>query len=224
MDAVFHGRAAEVAAALATVEAAELGAKRTGVAKCRYTHDAMIDLIIGNPEISQGQIAAHFGYTEGWVSQILNSDVIQARLAQRRDEVVNPALRLTVEERFRAVTQRSLDILQEKLAKPNVDHIPDNLVLKAIELGGKALGVGGNAPPPSQPTDHLAGVAERLLSLQGRVRRGEIVGEIQEVEVVREVPAGHGGGSQGRQGSHVAASAHQGEAGAAGQADGGGLT
>lgn len=49
----------------------------------------------------------------------------------------------------------------------------DQIVIKAVELGAKALGVGGNAPPPPPPAaDHLAQLATRLIALQSQVRQG----------------------------------------------------
>ena len=78
------------------------GANR-GVARVSYTHDAMIDAIIHNPTISQNQLAAHFGYTPGWVSQIIASDAFQARLAERTGELVDPTIRASVEDRFKAL-------------------------------------------------------------------------------------------------------------------------
>lgn len=128
-----------------------------------YTHDAMIDLIIAEPAISQAQLAAHFGYTPAWICQVVNSDAFQAMLAKRRAEVINPELSASVEERFRAVTSRGLQVLQEKLSLP-ASAVPDNLALKAVELGAKALAVGGNAPP--EPPGRLERLASRLLALQ----------------------------------------------------------
>lgn len=188
-------RPGEVAAALANLE------KVGGIAKIRYTHDAMIDLIIADPSVSQNALAAHFGYTPGWVSQIINSDMFQAKLALRRDELVNPALRLTIEERFRAMTVRSLEVLQEKLSKDPAG-IPDNLALRAAELGAKALGVGGNAPPAPPPGDHLGALADRLIALQSRARTGAIREQIENSEVILDVEPrspGHQGGSGGGQ-------------------------
>jgi len=44
-----------------------------------------------------------------------------------------------------------------------------------VELGAKALGVGGNAPTAQAPQgDHLAALANRLIELQSRVRSGVI--------------------------------------------------
>lgn len=138
-----------------------------GPAKIRYTHADMIDFIIANPGISQGALAARYGYTQSWISQVMSSDAFQSALAARREEVVDPVLVATVDERFKAMTQRSLDRLMEKLDAPQVS---DNVVLRAVELGAKALGIGGNAAPPPPAQDHLAAIAGRLLALQSQVR------------------------------------------------------
>lgn len=137
--------------------------------KMRYTHEAMADLILENPWISQNQLAAHFGYSPAWISTIITSDAFQALLAARRQELVDPELRLTLEERFRALTTQSLKVLQEKLTRP-ADQVSDQLVLRAAELGAKSLGIGAHAPPPPppNPAEYLPAVAERLLRLQGR--------------------------------------------------------
>ena len=138
--------------------------------RVRYTHDAMIDMIIAEPHVSQNTLAARFGYTPAWVSTIMSSDAFKARLANRREELVDPAILLTIEERFKAVTERSLVVLAEKLSQPAAS-IPDNLALRAAELGAKALGIGGNAPQASQTpsADHLVGLAERLIGLRNAV-------------------------------------------------------
>jgi hypothetical protein len=72
------------------------------------------------------------------------------------------------------MTEKSLEVLQAKLSEANVGSIPDNLVLRAAELGAKALGIGGNAPPAPAaiPLDHLEGLAGRLMALQSRVQAG----------------------------------------------------
>lgn len=174
-------RAGEVQAALNTVERAG----KPTIDRVRYTHDAMIDQLIANPWVHQNDLAAYFGYTPAWVSIVINSDMFQAKLAQRRSEIVDPTLRLSLEERFKAVATRSLEVLQEKLSK-DASAVPDNLVLRAVELSAKALGVGGNAPPPSLPGDHLAGLADRLLQFQSRARSGDVYDQLQKAEVIEE--------------------------------------
>ena len=119
-----------------------------GLAKVRYTHADMIDFIIANPSVSQNSLAARYGYTAGWISNVMASDAWQSAMAARRDEIVDPALKATLEERFRGVTIQSLKRLMEKLEAPQVS---DQVVLRAVELGAKAMGVGGNAPPAAPP-------------------------------------------------------------------------
>lgn len=135
--------------------------------KLRYTHEAMVDLIVQNPAISQGQIAAAFGYTQAWVSNILASDAFQERLAARREAIVDPVLRLTLEERFRALTQRSLEVLMEKLHKPQVS---DTVALRAAELGARALNIGGQNKPPELDPNRLLDLAQNLVQLQSKVK------------------------------------------------------
>lgn len=112
----------------------------TAVQKVSYTHDAMIDQIIANPEVSGRQLAEHFGYTEGWVSRVVRSDAFRERLAARKAEVVDPLILESVDSRFELLLKRSLEVLQEKL-KPEAAPSAD-LALKTADLGARALGYG----------------------------------------------------------------------------------
>lgn len=114
------------------------------IAKLRYSHVDMIDFIIANPGVTQREMARRYGYTEGWISNVMASDAWQAAMAARRDEVVDPALKASMEERFRGMTILSLQKLQAKLEAPQVS---DQVVLRAVELGAKACGIGGNRAP-----------------------------------------------------------------------------
>lgn len=147
--------------------------------KVRYSHAAMIDLIIENPWISQNEIAARFGYTPAWISNVFASDAFQSAMAVRRDEIIDPALKATVQERFRALVIQSLERLQGFLAAP---ACPPAVALKAAELGAKALGLGGHAPPPPPPaSDRLERLAERIIQLNHQPQ-GEVI-DAQVIEV-----------------------------------------
>jgi hypothetical protein len=61
--------------------------------KVRYTHQDMIDFIIQNPWVSQNELAMRYGYSPGWVSNIMASDAWQSALASRREEVIDPDLK-----------------------------------------------------------------------------------------------------------------------------------
>ena len=107
-------------------------------ARVKYSHDAMIDLLIANPAISQNELAANFGYTVPWVSRIMNSDAFQARLALRKEELLDPVIVASIEEKFRALASKSLDVVLDKLSVTNSAE----LGLKALEISAKALGYG----------------------------------------------------------------------------------
>lgn len=141
------GQKAEIDAVLGIPESLRgfgtLPAPAGALGKVRYTHDAMIDLIIASPWISQNEIAAHFGYSVGWISQIFTSDVFQARLAERKDELVDPTIRATIEENFKALCQQSMTILRKKLE----GNPSDDLLLGTLNIASKALGYGARQAP-----------------------------------------------------------------------------
>ena len=154
----------EIERALEGAPAAASG--RIQITKVRYSHDAMIDMIIANPAVSQNELGAVFGYSASWISTVMGTDMFQARLAQRRAETVDPVIIASLEERVRGLVSRSIEVLEEKLSKP-AGAVPDTLALRAFELGAKAMGLGGNAPPraPDLPLDHLQNLAKRLEAL-----------------------------------------------------------
>lgn len=108
------------------------------IQRVKYSHDAMIDVVLANPSISQNEIAKHFGYTVPWVSRIFSSDAFQARLAERKADIVDPTLMSCVKDRIEGLAMQSLNILEEKLA---ATRNPD-LALKVFELSTKAAGYG----------------------------------------------------------------------------------
>lgn len=106
--------------------------------RVRYNHEAMIDVLIAEPTITQKQLAERFGHSENWVSIVMGSDSFQAALAKRRDDVIDPFLVATVEERLRGLADQSLKVIAENLEKTrNTD-----VALKALDISTKALGFG----------------------------------------------------------------------------------
>lgn len=114
------------------------------IAKISYTHDGLIDEIIRNPHASQGQLAALFGFTAGWISQVIASDIFQARLAERKDEIIDPVIKATVEERLKGLVLQSIEKLKQKLESPVAT---DDLALGILNSASKALGYGAKAAP-----------------------------------------------------------------------------
>ncbi len=85
------------------------------IAKTRYTHEAIIDVIISNPGVSQNDLAREFGFTPGWMSIIINSDAFQERLTERKAELSDPVIRASIEDRLDALAKRSLDKLLDRI-------------------------------------------------------------------------------------------------------------
>jgi hypothetical protein len=150
------------------------------IAKIKYSHDAMIDEIITNPGVSQNTLAALFGYTPGWVSQVMSSDAFANRLEQRKEELVDPQIRMTLNEKFKAMVNRSIDIVQNRLANDNVDI---DTVMRAAELGVKALGLGVKAGPSFVvvPDRHVR-MAERITAMMNP-QSNEGVLDVQATEI-----------------------------------------
>lgn len=152
------------------------------VKRLNYSHKAMIDMILANPGISQNQLAANFGYSASWISQVMSSDAFQSALAERTSEIIDPSLTMKVEERFRGLVNRSMEILQEKLAKP-AEAVPDQLALRVLEVASRAAGYGAKpeAPPVSPVTVefHLEQLGGNLTKLLQR-KKDEVI----DVEVL----------------------------------------
>lgn len=138
------------------------GEVRGGVAKTSYSHEAMADLILANPAISQGEIARAFGYTEGWVSQVIGSDSFQAYLSTRKEQVLDPVLRGAVEESFKGLVLQSIARLREKLAA----NPSDELALEVFKNSSRALGYGARPNHTNiqinQTNNSLVGVLSSL--------------------------------------------------------------
>jgi len=104
----------------------------------QHIMEEMVDILLAYPMMSRSELAQRVGYSANWVSIVINSDAFQAKLAERRNELVNPVLALSLEEKYKGLVDMSLDIVAEKLAESNNPA----LALQALEIGNKALGLG----------------------------------------------------------------------------------
>lgn len=109
------------------------------IQKVRYTHDALIDSIIANPSISQGELAREFGFSQAWMSIIINSDAFQERLATRKAEIVDPTLVATVKDRLEAVAKKSLERLAERLELNSAISNRDLVEIAKFAVGDRNL-------------------------------------------------------------------------------------
>lgn len=133
-----------------------------GIIKTRYSHEAMAEIIIANPEITQRQIALQFGRTEGWISRVINSDAFRHLMHQKKKLLVDPIIMAQTEERFRAIINRSADLLQDKIETANMDGL-----LKSVEVSAKVLGYGVAKGPGVQINNNF------VVALPGKAASSE---------------------------------------------------
>jgi len=137
-------------------------------------HRAMVDTILARPEMTMAELGEQYGISPSWTNLIINSVAFKRLLGKRRDEVINPIIIASTEERLQAVVNRSLDVIHEKLSK-SADQVSDNLVLKALEVSTKAMGMGQvKAAAVVIESNHLDNLAKRLVALRPRDNSGAI--------------------------------------------------
>lgn len=93
-----------------------------GLQKVSHTHHAIMDYMIANPSVPLKAVAEHFGYTQAWLSTVINSDVFRHAFRERREnwELVHDTKLVS---KLHEVATRSLDglldILNDKDERPS---------------------------------------------------------------------------------------------------------
>ena len=149
-----------------------------------YSPSALIEFLLSHPAMPQKDIAAHFGQGISWLATVVASDSYQQALdvSGKRDLILDPFFTATLEERFRALTLHSLNVLGMKLSATGV---ADATVLKAAEIGVKALGLGlpKQLEKPVEVEDKSVDrLAERLLRTLEKGRAGQVPANVIDVE------------------------------------------
>lgn len=109
------------------------------IAKVRYPHEAIIEEIILHPMITQRELARRCGRSEYWMSCIVNSDAFKQRLEERKEELVDPIIRASVEQRLQAVAEMALDRLVDKLEGPGPHKIIDLVAAAKLGVGDRNM-------------------------------------------------------------------------------------
>lgn len=113
------------------------------IKRLSHTHDQIIDWLLANPMLPNSACAAHFQYTEPWLSTIIHSDLFQAKLHERQEQVFGECV-LSVKDRITALAHDSMKRLHEKIIVENdVDKLncTADLMLKALGFGPKPGGL-----------------------------------------------------------------------------------
>jgi len=112
-----------------------------------YRHEAILDWLILNPAKSQRECALALGYTEAWLSQVINSNLFQARLAMLQQEKRECGI-FTIAEKLAGLADAAI----EKTIKSVEVSADPAFVLSAAEVALKRLGYGAKVPTPVSAT------------------------------------------------------------------------
>lgn len=85
-----------------------------GVGQISYSHEALVNWLLVNPDRPLRDAAAYFGYTQAWLSTIIHSDVFQAKLLQRQNAVF-ASIAADLPAKLGAAAHIALERMTEKL-------------------------------------------------------------------------------------------------------------
>lgn len=147
----------------------------------------MIDEIIANPAISQGELARRFGRTQPWISQVINCDAFRERLAQRKSEVVDPVLLASLEERIRGAVDMSLQVIMKHMELGVQTGMGVNAAIRVLEHGSRALGYGAKSNQPAVVVqNYVALVPPKSLSAEAWVENHSPAPPLKTIEALIE--------------------------------------
>lgn len=108
------------------------------ISKVSHIHECIINELIANPTITQQELCAAFGYSVSWMNRLVNCDSFQARLAERRQEVMDPQIKARLKDKFETVTAQALATIQHKLDSPDSSA---DLALQSLGVLQQCMGV-----------------------------------------------------------------------------------
>ena len=175
-------------------------AQSSQIAKISDLHEGILNYIVTNPKASRMEVCEEFGVTRSWVSIIIHSDVFQAKLRDRQNEVFTEAIVAPIQDKLlgaaHMATERLMDLLPYESEVKNVAGALDT-TLKNLGYGQRAAGVNVTAenvqilqasPDALARARSMVGAA-RAKATEGEPLEGEsrLVGD--DVPEVREGPA-----------------------------------
>ena len=77
--------------------------------------EAVVDLVLQHPEYNAPEIAQAFNRSINWAYQITSSSAFKQKLAERKEQLIDPFISRTITDRFEALSNRALDIAAKGL-------------------------------------------------------------------------------------------------------------
>ena len=112
----------------------------TSIERVSHIHECIINEMVADPTITQALLCEQFGYTPAWMSRIIGSDSFQARLAERRQQLLDPRLKQQLTEKLESVVLQSMEQIQRKLdSTESADLALESLLVAGNALSGNVL-------------------------------------------------------------------------------------
>lgn len=113
------------------------------------THELMGNWIVANPGGTLREMGAYFGYSVSWLSQVINSDMFKAYMADRLGEI-HANVMADIPQRMAALTHLAIDRMTETLEKTEDGDLIKDSFDKVLHRYGYAPGA-ANAVQPRGP-------------------------------------------------------------------------
>lgn len=101
--------------------------------KLNYLQEAVVDLVLQVPNVTQKELSEIFGLSTNSVSALVRSDLFMDRLAQRKQTLIDPHIMRTMNDRMHSVSMLAMAAIEKQLIeKPNAAY-----AMKVLAMLGK---------------------------------------------------------------------------------------
>lgn len=115
-----------------------------------HVHEAIMNWMIAHPNRNLRECARDFGYTQSWLSILIHSDIFQARLREKQDQVFS-CIKEDVTTKLGALA----DIGVERLTAQVEASSDPKLIMEATKMALSSLGFGNKAAAPAQQATNI---------------------------------------------------------------------
>lgn len=140
-----------------------------------HVHEAVMNWMIANPSLPLRACADHFGYTQSWLSTMIHSNLFQARLKEKQEQVFSGVAR-SINDKLMAGADIGVEKLVQHLEKsedPKFIKDTTQLMLEKLGFGAqtRVAGAGQVNAGPVQNNFYMASPQD-LEAARGRITGG----------------------------------------------------
>jgi len=122
--------------------------RESAVARLSHKHDQIINWLLENPHQSLRACADHFNYSQGWLSQLIHSDIFQAQL-KLRQEAVFVQIAQDIPTKLKGLADQAIEKVSEILERNENPDLVIDIFDKTLNRLGYAPQKGASGPTPA---------------------------------------------------------------------------